>query len=77
MAKWPFTLARHVPAASKNNPAPQRRTVSLSREFLATACTARAKNLAATRGRFAREKPVPTGTHEIAGLESPLHIILE
>lgn len=44
---------------------------------LAATLAAGAKNLAATRGRLAREKAVTAGTHEIAGLESPLHIVLE
>ena len=49
----------------------------LRRQRLATATTASTNDLAAARGCLAREETVPTGTHEIAGLESPLHIILE
>ncbi len=49
----------------------------LSRKLLATACTTGTENLAATGSRFTRKETVPTGTHKIAGLESPLHIVLE
>jgi hypothetical protein len=46
-------------------------------ELLATAGAAGAEHLAATGGRLAGEEAVATGTHEIAGLERTLHIILE
>ncbi len=36
-----------------------------------------AQNLATARGLLACKETVPTGTNEIAGLESPLHNILE
>jgi len=49
----------------------------LSSDLLATASAPRANDLAATNAWFAREKAVPTGTHEIAWLESPLHFVLE
>jgi hypothetical protein len=49
----------------------------LRAELLAATRTAGAEHLAATSGRFAGEKAVTTGAHEIAGLERPLHIILE
>ena len=49
----------------------------LGGELLAAAATARAKELATTNGGLTREKAVATLTHKIAGLESPLHCILE
>lgn len=49
----------------------------LSGELLAAATTARAKELATTDGGLTREKAVATLTHKIAGLESPLHFVLE
>jgi hypothetical protein len=52
-------------------------TGKLSAELLATTGATSAQNLAATGSRLAREETVTTGTHEIAGLERPLHIILE
>jgi hypothetical protein len=49
----------------------------LRAELFAATLAAGAQNLAATGGRLACEKAVATGAHEIAGLKSPLHIILE
>lgn len=49
----------------------------LRAELLATASTAGTEHLLAAGGRLAREEAVTTGTHEIAGLERTLHIILE
>lgn len=49
----------------------------LRAELLAATLAAGGENLATARGRLAREETVATGAHEIAGLESPLHNILE
>lgn len=49
----------------------------LRAELLATALATRAQDLATAGGLLACKESVPTGTHKIAGLESPLHIILE
>jgi hypothetical protein len=51
--------------------------ITLRAEFLAAAGAASAQHLATTRGCLAGKETVPTGTHEIAGLESPLHDILK
>lgn len=46
-------------------------------EILATAIAARAQNLASARRSLACKKTVATLAHQIARLESPLHVILE
>jgi hypothetical protein len=49
----------------------------LCRKCFAAAPATRAHHFTATGGRFACKEAMPTGTHEIAWLESPLHIVLE
>lgn len=46
-------------------------------QLLATAATARAQQLATTHSRFTRKEAMAALAHEIAGLESPLHFVLE
>lgn len=49
----------------------------LGAEFLTAALATGTKYVATARSRFACKETVPTGTHEIAGLKSPLHNILK
>jgi|GEM_PF-827214 len=49
----------------------------LRTKVLATTLATRAQDLAATGGCFTCEEAVTAGTYEIAGLKSPLHIVLE
>ncbi|GMN02015.1 hypothetical protein MTsPCn3_07450 [Erythrobacter sp. MTPC3] len=53
------------------------RAHELCRKAFTATLAAGTDDLAATRGRFACEKSVPAGTNEIAGLKSPLHIVLD
>ena len=46
-------------------------------QLLAPAAATRAQKLATTHGRFTRKKAMAALAHEIAGLESPLHFVLE
>ena len=72
----PRLMTRKPSGPDGPRPAPEGAR-KLSAELLAAAGAAGAEHLAATGGRLAREKTVATGAHEIAGLERPLHIILE
>lgn len=49
----------------------------LSAELFTATLAAGAQNFATTSGGLACKKAMAPGAHKIAGLESPLHIILE
>jgi len=55
----------------------RRRKFRSGAKVLASTLATGAQNLAATDRFLTREKSVPAGTHEIAGLKSPLHIVLD
>ena len=61
-------------APSENEGAEAPSQIKLRAELLAAATTTVGKNLAATNGRLAGEEAVAAGTHEVARLESALHL---
>ena len=70
-------LTRRKPSGPDGpRPAPEGAR-KLRGELDTAATTAGTNYLAATWGRLACEETVATGTHEIARLERPLHIVLE